>query len=1384
MAEIVAVLGLGATVITLTEAGVKLLRRLREAKESDNIFADIADQLPLILSTIEVLKQNTSRKDDLDERTGQAVTRAVEGCLRQLQSLEPLIEDFLIVHSDGKLQRIRKAIGATKIQKKVQQIQGRLETYKSTLTLHLGGYAAQKKAVHGRAGCTEDFIKLPKCQVVEFIGRDDILKRLDEALRQSGQPRVVVLQAMGGQGKTQIALEFCRRAHQAGTFKTIIWIDATSATTIARDIGNLAEDFDSQGRGLLDLKSRVDWVKQRLEEWRSPFLIVFDNCDHPSTLQAVKEALVNNTLGSHICTSRHRDSERIGPTIEVPAMSIDDGLVLLLFRSKNEGTPSNLDEGRLILQQLGGLPLAIDQAASYIKTRRIAMSDFRTHYEERKAEVLNHTPQFWEYRKRLAVDQAESPISVFTTWELAAEDNGGNGDSSNEGEANMTRAFLESVAFFDCNSIPEDLPRLLWTKVLKEPSCKTKLIPEGIWDSSLYQDLLAELLANSLIASLSFEKETVSFSLHPLVRDWACLRLTEDKREKHVVAATQALCLLYENCSSSRTLDRKRLASQFDAIFENGERFLKYGARLGEGSLVNEALLFASFYNTYGDYEKAEILLSRAFTAQGVRYGKDSLFAVGVQMDLANTLERRWKWEQAEDCYRHSRRQRRTFLGPNHPETLKASEGLALVLSIQGKAQEGVGLLHEVLKAREFIHGLDHGDTLCTVILLASLYYDYYDLCSAESLCLRCLGAPKETLLSATRSGTIADHIKALALTYRRQRRMNESTALLHHAYTEYRKSFSSTHIFCFEAALEFSINLAYEGEYDSAVHLTQIVKERSTRLGENQAIIERAQNYYKFVQGIHQEYVGEETPTVEKSSNSGHTRTCRYRHTGTEPDWNPGIHQRLKQSTSHIANDLLHGTDVASCRNVDLSISQPTKAAVWGTDASSGIISQLTGLCDCLKEERIKYKKDRQPSRGSLTSLYVSLNWDFPRSLETLNDTCGISSAWTDVSGQSYLHRAAWDGHADDVQAILASTGVNVNALDIGGDSALVLAVYRGHHAIVEMLLNHPDVNVNAEDRARRTYLHLAAKYRQTAVMLRLLEHKTILVDAKDHHGRTPFWHACARGLDEIVSFMLNRSLVDYNVKSDVSGTPLMIASRKRHEAVVRLLLEQNCIKVDAKDNWGQTALLDGAWRGNIRIVRALISAGADVTAVDQFDETIMFNAASGHKNKTVHLLVNMPSVPLDTPNVWGITPLARAAARGNNDVVQMLIKTGNINLDSPDDEGHEPLYKALKHGHAKVVEMLLEADADPDIVIKTPDSYSWANGKRSKEKGLMALQMIRDAQAERFRSGDIDDFGLTNLFALTDQDVGEDMDRNEVEVEALEVASSLEEQAPPIQE
>ena len=746
-------------------------------------------------------------------------------------------------------------------------------------------------------------------------------------------------------------------------------------------------------------------------------------------------------------------------------------------------------------------------------------------------------------------------------------------------------------------------------------------------------------------------------------------------------------------------------------------------------------------------------------------------------MDLAKVLQIRSKWEQAEECYRHSLMQCRFFLGPNHLETLEATEGIAWGFLGKGNVQEAICLLSEVLKAREFVHGLDHGATLKTMSRLAWIYREKSDSISAEPLYLRYIDVGARVVPSSAVQVAVGDPIIGSAREYRYQGRITESTALFQHAHMEYRKYLSSSHPICLEFALEFSRNLVFEGEYESAIYLTQIVKERSAPLEGNQATTSKAQNHLEHITAMHQQFVAEVSPTSENGSKSRHTSTCQNSHIVHEPKLTDQAApsdavQGLEQRISHIVEDLLDGTDRASGGDWDLTVSQTTEISSALANLSIGVRPQLSRPCDCLKEARYEWseRKHQQPQQASLTKVYMSLHTNFRQSLRHLYHEYGISSVWTDVSGQSYLHRAAWDGHADDVQAILASTGVDVNAFDNDGLSALTIAVYNGYQEIVDSLLDHSDTNVNARDIVdQRTSLHVAARYRQTSIMLRLLEQKDIHVSARDARGRTPFWHACARGLREIVSIMLDRCLVDCNVKTNADRTPLMIASSGGHEAVVKLLLQQKCIKVDAKDDWGQTALNYGARGGNSSVVRALIDAGADVTVFDEFDETIMFNAISRHGNKTVHLLVNTPGVPFDIPNWRYVTPLARAAARGNNDAVQMLIEIGNIDLDFPDDEGHEPLYKALQHGHAKVVEMLLEAGADPYIVIKDSESYTWANSKKSKEQGLNALQMIKDAQARRF---------WANLFALKKQEVAGDMDRMEVEAGAPEVASSHEEQ------
>jgi hypothetical protein len=93
---------------------------------------------------------------------------------------------------------------------------------------------------------------------------------------------------MGGQGKSQLALEHCRRSKS--NCRGIFWINATSETTAERDIEIIASKLNTPLRKALDdVSSKIEFVKETLENWNEPWMLVFDNYDWPTGFQNIKD---------------------------------------------------------------------------------------------------------------------------------------------------------------------------------------------------------------------------------------------------------------------------------------------------------------------------------------------------------------------------------------------------------------------------------------------------------------------------------------------------------------------------------------------------------------------------------------------------------------------------------------------------------------------------------------------------------------------------------------------------------------------------------------------------------------------------------------------------------------------------------------------------------------------------------------------------------------------------------------------------------------------------------------------------------------------------------------------------------------------------------------
>jgi hypothetical protein len=111
--------------------------------------------------------------------------------------------------------------------------------------------------------------EVPNKRVKNFVGRDDELARIGNAFASPSHetPIIAVIRAMGGQGKTQVALEYCRRRRDTAN---ILWIDATSEDSLASSFASLSQVIDPSSNPALDRENRMGVTRRALAASSNP----------------------------------------------------------------------------------------------------------------------------------------------------------------------------------------------------------------------------------------------------------------------------------------------------------------------------------------------------------------------------------------------------------------------------------------------------------------------------------------------------------------------------------------------------------------------------------------------------------------------------------------------------------------------------------------------------------------------------------------------------------------------------------------------------------------------------------------------------------------------------------------------------------------------------------------------------------------------------------------------------------------------------------------------------------------------------------------------------------------------------------------------------------
>ncbi|KAL5344189.1 hypothetical protein ACLOAV_010851 [Pseudogymnoascus australis] len=399
---------------------------------------------------------------------------------------------------------------------------------------------------------------LPPYTNVQFVGRGEYLQKIDDifAASHSSQQRVVIW-GLSGVGKSQIALRYgeINNAQQH-----VFWVSAATRETFQSDFTNIWRALSNDPLPGNDLENMLKIVKEVLEKSDiGPWLLILDGADDKDLFvkkadksPAMKTILPRAAHGRILITStdsriRGLADGQVTPInngFEVLPMSIVEGVTLLraYIPMSNQVGVTDADCEELV-RKLETFPLALVQAAAYIREEQITVNEYLTVYglaQDDSVMFEDHPATSWN----------EGEQSILTTWEMSYKRIGGcdEADAKSPSAKLLDRLGFLAMSFPTAKYIVKGLYEMYITK---EPSFHRAVSP---------------LINFGLVNQNSEDKE---YWIHPLVHKWISRRLY--KRPEHQACVESVINLIGVLFPSDRG----------DQEYETlGQRLLPHGLRV------------------------------------------------------------------------------------------------------------------------------------------------------------------------------------------------------------------------------------------------------------------------------------------------------------------------------------------------------------------------------------------------------------------------------------------------------------------------------------------------------------------------------------------------------------------------------------------------------------------------------------------------------------------------------------------------------------------------------------------------------------------------------------------------------------------------------------
>ena len=503
---------------------------------------------------------------------------------------------------------------------------------------------------------------------VFLAGREGLLAELDARLAGGpGRPgpRVVALCGLGGAGKTSVAVEYAHR-HLAEV--GVCWqFPAEDPAVLAAEFGVLAAQLGA--REVVDPRDPVASVHAVLARQQAGWLVVFDNVPD----RAAVEPFVPPAGPGRVLITTQNQHWPPGQALDVPVLDREVAADFLVNRT---GDPDRA-AARELAAELGGLPLALEQAAAYMQATGTTLARYLPLFRARQADLLARG------------EAAGHPADVAATLGLAL--------SRLADEAPAAAGLVRLLAFL----APEPVPLAL---LLADEQAAGLLGPEVaavvgplLGDPVAAGDAITALRRYSLVSPAGDGLVLV----HRLVQAITRAQLTAEEAGQW----EQAAAALVEAAVPADT--------ELPAAWPVCAVLLPH-ARAVLDLTSGGMWQIARYLGHSGSYPAARDLsrlIAEALRDSGA-YGPEHPRTLSARHDLAYWTGEAGDAAGARDQFAVLLPIRERVLGPEHPNTLAARHELARWTGEAGDAAGARDQFAVLLPIRERVQGPEHPDTL------------------------------------------------------------------------------------------------------------------------------------------------------------------------------------------------------------------------------------------------------------------------------------------------------------------------------------------------------------------------------------------------------------------------------------------------------------------------------------------------------------------------------------------------------------------------------------------------------------------------------------------------------------------------------------------------